>query len=169
MNELKDKKLKVRKSNVQKAYDTGKPEQKELIEKIFPGEFKPIIITDIIHNFGDVLHWHGIDENNFNVSNIGLEDDEVSYRQMKLISRCLNELKPGERLDPSKTWYQPAFNRNAGSGLASADYVTWTTDTGVGERLSFKSSTLAIYAGQTFTAIYKPFMLDLSTQNTTNE
>lgn len=162
MNVVKDKKLKVRKSNAQKAYDEGKPDQKELLETLWPGEFKPVDVTDRIKTWDDVLADQGETAESFKSKTVNDDDDVVSYKEQKMLSRCLNELKPGERLDPSKPWYYPVFNRNSGSGFACVFYGLWDSTASVGERLCYKEPRLARFAGETFPEKFKPFMLDLS-------
>ena len=136
---------------------TGKIELTPVQEK----EFAKLTgdILDIINTFDDVLEWHGFAKKTFYSNCHGLEDDEIAYRELKLITKCLNEFRNGEKLDPNGRWYTPYFNRNAGSGFASVDYDDWLSDACVGERLSYKEARLAIGAGKKFPEIYKRFMI----------
>ncbi len=113
-----DKNLKIRKSNAMKLYLGGKPDQKEFLETLWPGEFKPIDVTDRIKTWDDVLADQGVTAEEFAKRIANDEEDEAAYKRMKLLARALNELKPGEELDPAKTWYFPVFNRVAGFGFA---------------------------------------------------
>ncbi len=117
-------------------------------------------ILDLINTFDDVLEWHGFSKKTFYSTCQGLEDDEIAYRELKLISRCLNEFKPGEKLDRNATWYSPYFKRNAGFGFAYVGYDIWGSITAVGERLSYKEARLAIGAGKKFPEIFERFMIE---------
>lgn len=154
---MNDDKLKVLKSNAVKAYEATTSDGKTLLEKLWPGEFKPVLITDQIKTFADVLEYHSINPADFTLSIEGLSADEAAYKRIKLIAAALNE---GE-VDPANTWYTPYFNRDAGFGFSGTYYECWNASTHVGSRLSYKTADLAIYAGKTFKDIYKPFILNL--------
>jgi hypothetical protein len=117
-------------------------------------------ILERINTFDDVLEWHGFSKKTFYSTCQGLEDDEIAYRELKLITRCLNELGPGERLDRNATWYTPYFERRSCFGFEITYYDFWDTYTDVGSRLSYKSDKLALGAGKKFPEIYKRFMLE---------
>jgi hypothetical protein len=129
------------------------PEQIQKIKKY------SVKVTERIKTFEDVLEDQNVTMEAFIRRIENDTEDEAAYKRMKLISRALNELKEGEELDPSKTWYTPYFNRDSGPGFSRSYYDYLHTFTCVGARLSFKSSELAIYAGNTFPEIYKPFMV----------
>jgi len=120
-------------------------------------------IVDRINESDDpwayVLEDQGLTQEDFDKMTEHDDDDDKANKAMKLISKCLNE----GPLDPSKPWYYPVFNRDkgAGFGLAIAGCDCWDTDATVGERRSFKSADLAVFAGRKFPHIYKPYMLIL--------
>lgn len=159
-------KLKILRTNAVEAYETGTADNKALLEKLWPGEFKPISVFDRINSLEAVFADQGTTQEEFNNRITGDTDDEVSYKLMKLISRAMNELKPGEELDPTKPWYFPVFNRDPGFGFSGTHYDRWNACTDVGSRLSFKDSQRAMHAGKTFLHVYKPFMLCLPTNQT---
>ena len=155
---MNEDKLKVMKANAVKAYEAADTNGKILLEKLFPGVLKPVLITDRIKTFQDVLAYHNLTNSDFEDQTENDADDEVAYKQVKLVARALNELKPGEELDRSQPWYTPYFDRRAGFGFSRTRYDYWHTYTIVGSRLSYKSANLAIYAGKTFTSIYERLM-----------
>lgn len=96
-------------------------------------------------------------------------DDELAFRELKLIARALNQ-EDGTPWEPDwSNWdenkYYPWMRVDtsdgnvAGSGFSDYAYYCGGAVTGVGSRLCFKSSDLAMYAGRQFSDIYKRFWL----------
>ncbi len=110
-------------------------------------------ITDRIKTFSDVLSALNIDPRDFKEICKNLEEDEIAYRQVKLIARVLNEGTEIDAFNQSQYKYYPYFEVEK-SGFSYRYYGTWFSITSVGSRLCFKSSELAIYAGKTFIDIY---------------
>ncbi|QTE37515.1 hypothetical protein J3L18_00155 [Mucilaginibacter gossypii] len=156
--EKEKEKLKVLKENAEKAYQSADASGKKLLQDLFPGVLVPIKVTDRIKTFDDVLKDNGLTADEFTDMIENDTEDEAAYKRIKLIAKSLNE---GE-LKNNQTWYLPVFNRDPGFGFSNADYDGWHTGTTVGSRLCFKSAELAMYAGRTFAAIYKPFVLTLN-------
>ncbi|MCQ9638646.1 hypothetical protein MP478_04530 [Chryseobacterium sp. WG14] len=121
---------------------------------------KPKNILEVIKTFSDVLDYLGIDEDEFNENNDELTQDEIAYRQIKLIVKALNEGWVPDWQNSNQTKYFPWFKMgsSSGSGFSYDDYDGWDTDSAVGSRLCFKSRELAEYAGKQFTEIYKKYM-----------
>ncbi len=134
----------------------GKPVEIELTaEQVAAIKKASEKITDRIKNFNDVLDYHGI--TNFKKQCAGLSDDEVAYKQVKLIALALNE---GKELDPtneSEYKYYPYFVVD-GDGFSCYYYDYWYSSTIVPSRLCFRTADLAIYAGKTFTDIYNKLL-----------
>ncbi|MDR3026017.1 hypothetical protein [Chryseobacterium sp.] len=121
---------------------------------------KPKNIKERIKDFHDVLEVLGIDADDFEEENEGLEEDELAYRQIKLIVKALNEGWTPDWTNSSEAKYFPWFKMgsSSGSGFSFGDYAYWRTASYVGSRLCFKSRELAEYAGKQFTEIYKKYM-----------
>lgn len=121
---------------------------------------KPKNIKERIKDFSDVLEVLGIDTDDFEDGVEGLEEDEVAYRQIKLIVKALNEGWIPDWTNSSEAKYFPWFKMgsSSGSGFSYLDCDYWATFAGVGSRLCFKSRELAEYAGKQFTEIYKKYM-----------
>lgn len=120
----------------------------------------PKNIKERIKTFADVLNHLNIDEDDFNQENEDLEDDEIAYRQIKLISKAFNDGWVPDWTNSNEYKYFPWFKMGSSSGVGfSCDvYDYWITFSNVGFRLCFKSSELAKYAGTQFLDIYKKFM-----------
>ena len=98
-----------------------------------------------------------------------LTDDELAYRELKIIAKALNQ-SDGKAWEPDwSDWNQRKFypwlevdtsdGNKAGSGFSDCDYDCDYTFTSVGSRLCFKKSELARYAGRQFADQYKRFWL----------
>lgn len=135
----------------------GKPVEIELtgeqVEKIRKASEK---ITDRIKTFDDVLAYHDISPTKFKNGCAYLSEDEIAYRQVKLIALALNEGVELNPTDESEYKYYPWFVVK-GSGF-SCRYSYWCSNSSVPSRLCFRTADLAIYAGKTFTNIYKKLL-----------
>ncbi len=98
-----------------------------------------------------------------------LTDDELAYRELKIIAKALNQ-SDGKAWQPDwsdrnqKKYYpwlevDTSDGNNAGSGFSDDGYGCGLTGTTVGSRLCFKTSDLARYAGRQFAEQYKRFWL----------
>ncbi|WP_407483293.1 hypothetical protein [Elizabethkingia meningoseptica] len=121
-------------------------------------EAKPKDIKERIKTFNDVLQYHGIKSETFAMECLSLTDDEIAYKQIKLISSALNEGWTPDWNDRNQTKYYPWFRMgSSGSGFSFGDYDCDGSGSRVGSRLCYKSSELAKYAGTQFISIYKKF------------
>lgn len=153
--------LQITKEAAIKAHEAAKPSVKKTLEDLFG---KKVFLKDIagrIKCFDDVLEDLGIDKNDFQKSCEGLEPDEVAYKKIKLIAKCFNEGWVPDWTDGQWNKYFPWFKMGSSSGVGfsyhGCDY--WSAVSDAGSRLCFKTAALAKYAGETFTEIYKEFMI----------
>lgn len=142
-----------------KFYPEQEPDGKMLLCHIF-GKDKFVRLGGIenINSWEDVLSYHGLTQAGLDQQTVNFDDDDRANKEIKLIAAAIND----GPLDPSKPWYYPVFNRDAGFGFSITDYGFWLTHTSVGERRSFATSEGAMHAGRTFPEKYKPFMLILN-------
>ncbi|CAM3555055.1 hypothetical protein ELOC111193_10640 [Elizabethkingia occulta] len=121
-------------------------------------EAKPKDIKERIKTFNDVLQYHGIKSETFSMECVSLTDDEIAYKQIKLIASALNEGWVPDWNDRNQTKYYPWFRMGSSSGgFSYGDYDCVRSLSLVGSRLCYKSSELAKYAGTQFISIYKKF------------
>ena len=117
----------------------------------------PLSITDQVKTFADIERISGKQI----IRREDETDDELAYRQVKLIAEVYNE---GEVLNPLDTdqWkYFPWFiiSKKSGFGLSYGDVGNWYACTDVGSRLCFKSEELAEDAGNKFIEIYTQLLI----------
>jgi hypothetical protein len=109
-------------------------------------------ITDQVKTFDDVLSIAGTTmEQLINPSD---SPDEAAYKKVKLIAKVLNEGWQPKWEDSDEYKYYPWFDLSSGSGLAFLGYDHYSSYSGVGSRLCFKTRELAKYAGTQFVDIY---------------
>ncbi|HFK5562086.1 TPA: hypothetical protein ACGZ9C_001733 [Elizabethkingia anophelis] len=121
-------------------------------------EAKPKDIKERIKTFNDVLQYHGIEPETFSMECLSLTDDEIAYKQIKLIASALNEGWVPDWNDRNQTKYYPWFRMGSSSGGFSCDDCDCDgSGSSVGSHLCYKSSELAKYAGTQFISIYKKF------------
>lgn len=121
-------------------------------------EAKPKDIKERIKTFNDVLQYHGIKSETFAMECLSITDDEIAYKQIKLIASALNEGWTPDWNDRNQTKYYPWFRMGSSSGgFSYYVYGCVFSVSAVGSRLCYKSSELAKYAGTQFISIYKKF------------
>jgi len=120
----------------------------------------PKAAIERIKNFNDVLEDQGISTDAFADMCNGLTPDEIAYKQLKLIALALNEgWQPdwtNGNWDKYYAWFTMGGSSGSGFAFIGADY--WNSLSYAGSRLCFKTRELAVYAGETFTDIYKQFL-----------
>lgn len=127
------------------------PEQINQVEKLNQK------VTDRIKTFEDVLEDNNISELDFKNSCNGLSEDEIAYKQIKLIVKSLNKGWNPDWNNRNEYKYYPYFNMESG-GFSRANSYLWITFTYVGSRLCYSSGELAEYAGTKFNSIYEKFI-----------
>lgn len=155
-------------SDAKTLYEKGSESDKKLLEKIFGVEhFREPSPQEKIKTFEDVLN--ALPQVNENVKILldynGVDPDMLGAQAMlklTLIARALNGGWQPDWSNGDQKKYYPWFEISAGSsglGFSSTHFVFVSASTGVGSRLCFKSSELAIYAAKQFEDVYNQFLL----------
>ena len=83
-----------------------------------------------------------------------------AYTQLIVIAAALNEGWVPNWNDATEYKWYPWFKYNgSGFGFSDSGYVYSDTYTGLGSRLCFETSEMALYAGQQFEDLYKDYLL----------
>jgi len=150
--------LAVSDAEARSIYPDAPPALKKILEDSFRPGFFSSKITDRIKTFEDVCVELGMSEEHFfnRCSDDNLTEDEIGYRQVKMICEVLNEgWKPNWNNDREYKWRLWFYLDEPGFRLSGASYAS--PGSVVGARLVFKSEELALYAANTFLDIYKKF------------
>lgn len=115
-------------------------------------------VLERIKTVADLLADHGMTQNEFDDDCIGLEEDEIAYRILKMLAKSLNEGWTPDWSNDEEYKYVPWFETGGSSGFRFYDFVVWSSRSVVGSRLCFKTRELAEHAGKHFTDVYKKFM-----------
>jgi len=89
----------------------------------------------------------------------------IAHSKLIIITEALNEGWQPNWNDDNEWKYYPWFvvkaseKKPAGFGFSVTDFALWGTDTGVGSRLCFRSSELALYAAKQFEKLYIDYFL----------
>ena len=123
-------------------------------------------ITDKIKSFEDACQALGLDPAALpDVSKLREKDQAAQIAQYKLsiIAEALNEGWAPDWKNNREYKYLPWFDMEddygSGLGLSYRDYGYDLSCSGVGSRISFKSSDLVRYAGEQFTGLYADLFL----------
>ena len=159
---MKEENLKIKKANAQEAYEATNADGKQLLEKIFPGVFKPVLITDRVKTWADACEIKGIDPVKSLPFPSPADDIQEALNgtyQMFIICEVLCQGWKPDFSNSNQYKYTPYFKWNtSGFGFSDTNYVSWDTISTVGSRLVYPSSDLAIYAGTQFIDIYNKFL-----------
>jgi hypothetical protein len=141
--------------DARKLYPSASTEWKATFEATFGKEFFSQKITDRIKTFADACEVLDIDpDDQWHESD---EQDEVAYKQLKVVARALNEgWEPNYNDTNQRKWY-PWFYLNA-PGFRLYDCNCGDSRSFVGARLVFKSEELARYAATQFQGLYSNYM-----------
>lgn len=93
------------------------------------------------------------------ISLFNLTHHLVAQQAIIIITKALNEGWVADWNNYDEWKYFSWFYMGGSRGFRCDDYVRWSSVSGVGSRLCFKSRELAVYAGNQFTDLYKQFML----------
>jgi len=160
-----DNTLKIDLKKAKELYPISPKEFQEELESTFGNSLFETKITDRIKTMADVYKTSGITKKQFNKTCIGLEPDEITYRQLKMIAKVLNEGWEPNWNDNNENKYYPYFNYKSenggcasGFGFSYTGYAYWNAHTDVGSRLCFKTEELAEYVGKQFVEIYNTYL-----------
>lgn len=118
----------------------------------------PKDIKEMIQNFSDVLKYHGIDEDDFNEEVESMEEDEIAYKQLKLIVSAYNEKETPDYDNSNQVKYEPRFKlSSSGSGFSSDGCANWLSYSYVGSRLCFLNYENLKDATSKFLTVYQTF------------
>ncbi len=111
-----------------------------------------------LFTFQDACDDQGVDHAEFLKKCIGLEDDEIAYRQAKIVVAAANQgWIPDYNKDEDK--YEPRWNMRTGSGFAFSNTCCayWHSSAYVGSHLCFKNYEIMAHVctQPIFVAIYK--------------
>ena len=153
--------VQIEESEARKMYlTTTSPEFKQMLETTFGKNFLLMKVTDRIKTYEDAcleLGEQPMDEKN--LKELGLTNDEITYRKIKTITKALNEGWEADWTDSSQYKYYPWFS------ISSRDFVFFSmcyycsnAFAGISSHFCFKSSELAKYAGEQFLSLYSDFI-----------
>ena len=152
--------LEITKEAAIKAHDEASSKGKTLLENLFGKRVFQKDIKQRITCLDDALRELGKDKLDFEASCVGLSEDEVAYKMLKVIAEALNEgWQPDWSNGEWDKWY-PWFKMDDSSSAGRFSFrgsANRFSSSSVGSRLCFKSEELATYAGNQFLDIYKDF------------
>jgi hypothetical protein len=158
-NNNKMETLQISKSNALAAFRSADQKGKTLLSTLFGTDIFNQNVTDRIKSFEDVLEDLGLSSGEWSATIKDLSDDEIAYRQIKLVVKSLNEGWEPNWSDDDEYKYYPWFEfDSSGPGFSCFDYRYDRTHSSLGSRLVYKSSELARYAGKQFESIYNKFL-----------
>lgn len=140
-----------------KEYSSASPALKAVFEQSFPKGFFSGNIIDRVKTMDDVFIELGMDKEAFYKNCFGLADDEIGYREAKLIAKCLNEGWYPDWDNSSERKWRPWFYMDNPGGFRFFGSYYVNVCTNVGSRLCFKSEELSDYAAKQFIHIYNKF------------
>jgi hypothetical protein len=152
------KTIEITPQNAIKAFQSADEKGKALLTALLGEETFKAKSKERIETFEEALEQFNIDKTEFENSCKGLTTDEVAYRKIKLIAKALNQGWTPDWDNDNEYKHYPYFNMQSGVGFSGSYCGSWVAGTGVGSRLCYKSSDLAIYAGKQFESIYKDFL-----------
>ncbi|KUY28060.1 hypothetical protein [Elizabethkingia ursingii] len=158
--------LKITKESAVKAHEEASAKGKLLLENLFGKSTFSKDIKDVIGNFDDVLRYHGIDAFDFLNSLKGLTEDEMAYRQLKLIVSAYNENAIPDYDDSNQVKYEPRFKlSSSGVGFSYDDCDGWRTLSVSGSRLVYLNYENMKDSVSKFLDIYKKYITNNNTQS----
>jgi hypothetical protein len=150
--------INITKQNAIKAWHTANADMKKVLEDLFGAEvITAKEIPEHINTWEDILWITGASANDYQLRP-GETDDELAYRQAKLIAFAYNGNKVTSL---SQTRYYPwgELKNNdqhpSGFALSCLGYVYWFTNSTVGVRLCFSNPDHPEDAFKKFKSIYE--------------
>jgi hypothetical protein len=152
--------LKIDKTTAKELFPTAPEFFKQVLINTFGKGFFSEKITDRVKTFEDAYIEADESTKKEYDSSTGGTEDEVAYRQLKLIARVLRgDWKPNWNDSNEKKWF-PWFQWSSGSGFvfshSSYHYAYSFTD--VGSRLCLPTEELSTYYGKQFIEIHRKLL-----------
>jgi hypothetical protein len=153
--------LEIDLATAKKLYPNADTSFKNMLEESFTkAALVPPVITNLVNGWDDILKISGKDAKEFELRE-GETDDELAYRQAKLIASVYNGDTVLDASDTDQYKYYPWHkivrdsSKPSGFGLSYNVCVNWHSASNVGVRLCFANENHAIDAGKKFIEIYE--------------
>lgn len=160
LTKTKQEKMKTLQIEIPKGFVVDKFDTKNGIVSF---KEEPKDIKEVIKTFSDVLNHLEIDKYHFNELNENLQEDEIAYRQIKLIVKALNEGWVPDWTNSNEYKYFPWWNMGSSSGVGFSYYVcgNWLTASHVGSRLvsETREKARAIGNSEEYQDLFKTMMV----------
>ncbi|MDB0602332.1 hypothetical protein PL373_14515 [Tenacibaculum maritimum] len=150
--------LEIKKDDAIKAHGKAKKSGKDLLENLFGKKTFLKEVTERIKTIEDVLEDNNITQSDIDLMFANVPEHIKHQYIAELLCKSLNEDWAPNWDDSTQGKYYPWFKMGS-SAFRFCDYDYWSTSSGVGSRLCFKSRKLAEYAGKQFKDVYKQFMI----------
>lgn len=125
--------------------------------------------TPLVTTYEEACQVTGTDPNALpDVTMLPEEDQKsvIAYCKLIVVAKALNEGWVPDFTNGDQYKYWPWFwverdssGASAGLSYTNTNHTASTTDANVGSRLCFKTRELARYAGETFTSLYRDYLL----------
>jgi len=148
--------LSINREDIINAYMLASDEEKTLLKQLFGEKVKPIDIKERLNNFTDVLEYHDISERDFYTSCLGLSNDEIAYKRLKLIVSAYNE---GKEVEKPVGVYARKLIDNSFNIEALGEYDYSGSEWMVLNRLSFNDLNNAKDAIEKFKEVFEAFLI----------
>jgi hypothetical protein len=111
-----------------------------------------------IKTFDDACKAIGIDPDSINLP--GLTDDELAYRQLKIIVKAINDGWTPDWSNTNEAKWFPWFRvLPSGSGFSGSNSLNYCGFTFAGSRLCYETKAKSDYAATQFSDIYQKFLV----------
>lgn len=153
--------LQISKENAVKAFDQANEKGKQLLSNLFGKKTFLKDVCERIQNWDDILAEHGITQSQFDEQCKGLPEDEIGYKEVKLIVEAYNEGWVPDYDNHHQPKFEPRFIREkgspSGSGFSYYGFVHWASGSGsaVGSRLVFRDPKILRHAAEHFIDLHK--------------
>lgn len=150
--------LEIKKDDAIKAHEKAKKSGKNLLENLFGKKTFLKEVTERIKTIEDVLEDNNTTQSDIHLMFANVPEHLKAQHIAELLCKSLNEGWESDWDNSNEYKYYPWFKIGS-SGFRYYYYGHWHSDSNVSSRLCFKTSKLAVYAGEQFTDLYKQFMI----------
>lgn len=153
------KNLTLDENTAKSLYPTAAPEFKTMLEETFGKQLFIKNVMDRVKTFEDACREVGVIPHKV-YNPMADSKDEIAYKKLKIIAKALNEGWVVDWNNEKESKYFPYFDmrKRPGSGFVGSCFY-WVTYSFVSSRLTYKTSTLAAYAGKQFEVEYYDYMV----------